>query len=104
MSFPTLLVSDIAGRALSALPANSPITLTPSKEASKVAWDEIRRLRDASAWPREKPERQSMFKTLVSNNAGFVDRLSALRQSFSRVSGEEVGLGGHDGAGAAAEL
>lgn len=95
-----LLVSDIAGRALSALPPDSLIQLTPSNDATVAAWDEIRRLREAAAWPKTKPERQSMFESLKSENEGFADRLSALREAFLRVSGGKAGMGEGDDGGA----
>lgn len=94
VSVPTLLVSDVAGRALSALPPGSPIHLTPSKDVKEAAWKEIQQLRQASAWPKENPERHSMYKTLVAGNKGFADRLAALTEAFSRVSGGKDGAGG----------
>lgn len=79
-------MSDIAGRALVALPPGSLVHLTPSTEVTKGAWDEIRRWHEASAWPLETTERQSQYKTLLSGNGGFADRLSALRDAFRKVS------------------
>lgn len=72
----------MAGRALFALPSDSVIHLTPAKDANVYAWDRIEQLREASAWPAGASERRSMLETLVSSNAGFVDRMSALRDAF----------------------
>lgn len=55
--------------------------LTASSNVTAEDWDEIRRLRDPSGWPRLTDERQSLYETLISRSAGFVDRLSALSDS-----------------------
>lgn len=91
VSFPTVLVTDVAGRALSALPPDTPISFTPSNEATVDAWDEIRRVSEASAWPKGTRERQSMYGTLMSKNERFPDRLSALSEAFLRLPGGETG-------------
>ena len=93
MAFPTVLVSDVAGRALSSLPPDSTIRFAPSKDVTLAAWDEVGRLREAAAWPTEPEERQSMYETLLAENAEFPDRVSAVRAAFSGVSG-----GGCEGA------
>eukprot|EP00752_Nemacystus_decipiens_P004257 g3888.t1 len=93
VAFPTVLVSDVAGRALSTLPPNSTIRFAPSKDVTLAAWDELSRLKEVAAWPKEPEERQSMYESLVAGNAGFPDRVSAVRAAFSHVSG-----GGCEGA------
>lgn len=85
-----LLVSDIAGRALSDLPQDSSINFTPSHHVRREAWENIDRLRNPSEWPDELPERQLMFETLVVGNEGFPDRLSALRDAFTSFSSKEA--------------
>lgn len=93
MAFPTVLVSDVAGRALSTLPLGSTIRFAPSKDVTLAAWDEIGRLKEASSWPKESEERQSMYETILAGNAGFPDRVFAVRAAFSHISG-----GGCEGA------
>lgn len=94
ISFPTLVVSDLAGQAISRLPADTPMLLTPSTAAKATAWEDIARLREASAWPNENTSaRLSMYEALISQNAGFTDRLSAVRQAFSTVSRGSRGVG-----------
>lgn len=96
MAFPAVLVSDVAGDALSTLPPGSTVRFAPSKHVTSAAWEEIGRLKEASAWPEGAEERQSMYETLVAESAGFPDRVFAVRGAFSRVSdGEcEEGPGG----------
>lgn len=93
MAFPAVLVSDLAGRALSTLPPGSTVRFAPSKDVTLSAWEEISRLKEAAAWPKEPEERQSMYEALVAGNTGFPDRVSAVRAAFSHVSG-----GGCEGA------
>lgn len=96
MPFATVLVSDAAGRQLSALPAGAGVRFAPSPLVTVTAWEEIGRLREASAWPKGTQDRRSMFDRLMEENAGFPDRVSAVRAAFSRVSGGEEtgGMGG----------
>lgn len=99
MAFPTVLVSDVAGRALSTLPPGSTIRFAPSKDVTLAAWDDIGRLKEASAWPKESEERQSMYEALVAGSAGFPDRVFAVRAAFSSISGVgcEEGAAGEEG-------
>lgn len=97
MAFPTVLVSDLAGDALSTLPPGSTVRFAPSKHVTSAAWDEIGRLEEASAWPEEPEERRSMYETLMAENAGYPDRVFAVRGAFSRVSDGECEEGPGDG-------
>lgn len=95
MSFPTVLVSDLAGHALANLPPGSTIRFTPSKDVTVAAWEDIGRLKEVSAWPTDTKERQFMYQTLLAENAVFPDRVSAVHAAFSRVSsGGAVGAAG----------
>lgn len=97
MPFATVLVSDAAGRELSALPPGSAVRFAPSDLVTVTAWDELGRLREASAWPKGKQDRRSMLETLVEENEGYPDRVSAVRAAFSTVSGGEGTGGGVQG-------
>eukprot|EP00903_Cladosiphon_okamuranus_P014343 g13317.t1 len=87
VAFPTVLVTDVAGRAISTLAPGSTVRFAPSKDVTLSAWEQIDRLKEAAAWPKEPEERQSMYEALVAGNAGFPDRVSAVRAAFSHVSG-----------------
>lgn len=91
VSFPTVLVSDIAGHALANLPPESTIRFTPSQDVTMAAWDEIGHLKEVSAWPADTQKRQRMYETLVAGNTAFPDRTSAVRAAFSAVSGGDRG-------------
>lgn len=93
MAFPTVLVSDVAGSTLSTLPPGATIRFAPSKDVTLAAWGDIGRLTEAAAWPKEPEERQTTYETLLAGNAGFPDRVSAIRAAFSQISG-----GGCEGA------
>ncbi|CAM9440409.1 unnamed protein product, partial [Ectocarpus sp. 13 AM-2016] len=97
ISLPIVLVTDVAGHAISTLPPDSTIRFAPSEHVTLAAWDEIERLKEASAWPKETQERQTLYETLVSRSAGFSDRVSAIQGAFSRVCSwdeEEGGIAG----------
>ncbi|CAM9455663.1 unnamed protein product [Hapterophycus canaliculatus] len=103
--FATVLVSDAAGRELSALPAGSTVRLAPSELVTVAAWDKIARLVEASAWPEGAQDRRSTFESFVEEHAGYPDRVSAIRAALSSVSGgEEVGGFGGGEAGDAQGL
>ncbi|CAN0163948.1 unnamed protein product [Ectocarpus sp. 12 AP-2014] len=100
ISLPVVLVTDVAGHAISTLPPDSTIRFAPSEHVTLAAWDEIERLKEASAWPKETQERQTLYETLVVRNAGFPDRVSAIQGAFSRVCSwdeEEEGIAGQGG-------
>ncbi|CAM9684093.1 unnamed protein product [Ectocarpus fasciculatus] len=91
ISLPIVLVTDVAGHAISTLPPDSTIRFAPSEHVTLAAWDAIERLKEASAWPKETQERQVLYESLLARNAGFPDRVSAIRGAFSRACSWEEG-------------
>lgn len=83
--FPTVLVTDLAGRALSELPPASRIRFEASRDVAVTAWDEIRSLRRSSGEPNSELERQRLYETLVAKNAGFPERMVAIQDTLGTV-------------------